>query len=258
MVVVVPRLKYRTLRFLLKTIGRLSDGVDLGWRTGFDSGAMLQYVYENEPRGKLGLGKLIDAKFLSNPVWDAVRSRRDLLVHQLTAAIAKYDRPVVFDLAAGLASYLFMLPAGSANFIAGDYDANLVRDGHRKANAAGRTDITFAQNDALNLERFAVRHADILVSSGFFDILTHDDDIRTVLQNGSAITSPGARWVFTVQESHPDLELLRESLVDLNQRPWDLVPRPAGELVRWAEPLGWRLETVAHNAYFGVGTLLRQ
>lgn len=43
-------MKYQILRFLLKIMGKLSKGIILGWRTGFDSGVMLEYV-----RGKMGI-----------------------------------------------------------------------------------------------------------------------------------------------------------------------------------------------------------
>lgn len=29
----------------------------------------------------------------------------------------------------------------------------------------------------------------------------------------------GVRWVFIIEENHPDLKLLQESLVDLKQKP---------------------------------------
>ena len=35
-----------------KPLFRLSDGIRLGWATGFDSGRTLDYVYENRPRGR--------------------------------------------------------------------------------------------------------------------------------------------------------------------------------------------------------------
>lgn len=252
----LKKLQYRILRFLLRTVGKLSDGIRLGWRTGFDSGIMLEYVYENQPRGITPLGVLCDRIFLSNPVWNGVRSRRQLLVTQLEQAISRYDHPQVFDLAAGMGSYLFLLPFARATIIAGDYEAEAVARGQAKAKAQGRSDITFKQNDAFDLAAFAVRQADILVCSGFFDILTQDEQIQTVLKNGSLIAKPGARWVFTIEEHHPDLTLLKESLIDLNQKPWELVPRPAQTLVDWAKPYGWELETLQRNEYFAVGTLL--
>lgn len=251
-------MKYQILRFLLKTVGKLSKGIRLGWRTGFDSGVMLEYVYENKPQGITPLGVLIDKIYLSNKVWDGVRSRRQMLVTQLSDAIAYYDRPQVFDLAAGVGSYLFLLPFDRAKIIAGDYNEEAVDRGKAKALVQGRRDIIFKRNDAFNLTAFASKKADILVSSGFFDILTEDDQIKTVLINGSTITERGARWVFTIEENHPDLKLLQESLVDLNQKPWQLVLRPAQQLVDWAKPYGWELETLQRNDYFAVGTMVKR
>lgn len=251
-------MKYQILRFLLKTVGKLSKGIRLGWRTGFDSGVMLEYVYENKPQGITPIGALIDRIYLSNKVWHGVRSRRRMLVGQLQNAIAQYHHPKVFDLAAGVGSYLFLLPFDRATIIAGDYDDEAVKQGKAKALLQGRSDIIFKHNDAFNLVDFACKEADILVSSGFFDILTEDDQIKTVLVNGSTITKPGARWVFTIEENHPDLRLLQESLVDLNQKPWKLVLRPAQQLVDWAKPYGWELETLEHNEYFAVGTMVKR
>lgn len=251
-------MKYQILRFLLKTVGKLSKGISLGWRTGFDSGVMLEYVYENKPQGITPLGVLIDRIYLSNKVWDGVRSRRQMLVTQLQDAIAQYNRPQIFDLAAGVGSYLFLLPFDRATIVAGDYDEEAVTQGKAKALAQGRKDIIFKRNDAFNLTAFASKKADILVSSGFFDILTEDEQIKTVLKNGSTITEPGARWVFTIEENHPDLKLLQESLVDLNQKPWKLVLRPAQQLIDWAKPYGWEIETLQRNDYFAVGTMVKR
>jgi len=51
---------YTAYRFLLTKIGKQSTGVDLGLNKGFDSGVMLDYVYQNSPSGKGILGKFID------------------------------------------------------------------------------------------------------------------------------------------------------------------------------------------------------
>src|ERR1700719_2823929 len=48
----------------VRIAGRLSRGIGLGWRHGFDSGLSLDYVYKNEPRGSLGVGRLIDKSYL--------------------------------------------------------------------------------------------------------------------------------------------------------------------------------------------------
>lgn len=61
---------YWLLRVGLQTISRLSDSIRLGWRTGFDSGVMLEYIYENQPRGITPLGVWFDHMFTAHPVWD--------------------------------------------------------------------------------------------------------------------------------------------------------------------------------------------
>ena len=57
-------LGFRLQRLGMKTLGRLSRGVRLGLRTGFDSGKTLDYVYENQPRGRLAAGQ-VDRSLLS-------------------------------------------------------------------------------------------------------------------------------------------------------------------------------------------------
>src|SRR5260370_42053841 len=58
-------MKFAVARAGLRAAGRLSRGVDLGWRSGFDSGLSLDYVYENKPHGLLGVGRLIDKSYPS-------------------------------------------------------------------------------------------------------------------------------------------------------------------------------------------------
>jgi SAM-dependent methyltransferase len=259
--VVLKLMKYPLLRFLLSTVGRLSEGIRLGWRTGFDSGVMLEYVYQNQPKGWGGLGRFLDKQYLSHPVWDGVRSRRQLLIQHLQTALTHYPKPqvpVVFDMAAGVGSYLFEIEANRAQFIAGDFAPEAVAAGEQKAKQLNRPDICFKPNNAFEKESLAVQAADVLICSGFFDILVDEAEIHKVLANGSAITQEGARWVFTIQEHHPDLKLLKETMVDLHQKAWELVPRSAEQLIAWAAPYGWVLESLERNAYFAVGTLRRQ
>lgn len=250
-------MRYRLLGTFLRTVGRLSDGVRLGLGRGFDSGVMIEYIYQNLPRGITPLGVAVDRVILNHSISVGVRSRRALLVDQLRAAVNQYEKPVVFDLAAGMGSYLFMIPRGRAMIVAGDFDRESVVLGVARARDAHRPDIRFMRSNAFVLEQMALHDVDILVTSGFFDILTSDGEIRTVLRNGSEITRPGCRWVFTVQEKHPDLRLFREVLVNMHKRPWEQVPRRAEVVAEWAAEHGWRVETLQRNEFFAVGTLLR-
>jgi alpha-beta hydrolase superfamily lysophospholipase len=60
-------LSFGLQRLMLNTLGMLSRGVRLGWQTGFDSGATLDYVYANKPQGITALGRFIDNCYLNTP-----------------------------------------------------------------------------------------------------------------------------------------------------------------------------------------------
>lgn len=241
----------------LRTLGRLSDGVRLGFATGFDSGTLVDYVYRNEAHGITPLGVLFDRLFLDHPVWRGVRARRGLLIAQLRDALARYERPTLFDVAAGPASYLFSLPRG--RYLAGDIsDAELAR-GADRAQRQGRDDIHFVKSDAFDVATWPRERLDVLVASGFFDILVGREDVERLLAAGSAATAAGARWVFTVMERHTDLRLLRTALVDFRKRPWVAVTRRAEDVVELAGRHGWRPERIEREAhgFFAVATVLR-
>src|SRR5207302_8284459 len=89
---------------------RLSRGLHLGWRNGFDSGLSLDYVYENKPRGSLGVGRLIDKSYLNSIGWRGIRQRKANLKNALKNLIEKLhteERPVrILDIAAGAGRYV--------------------------------------------------------------------------------------------------------------------------------------------------------
>src|SRR4051812_42983243 len=65
-----PRgLYWSATRLGIKVGGLLSKGLALGQQTGFDSGSTLDYVYENQPRGRTALGRLIDHNYLQSIGW---------------------------------------------------------------------------------------------------------------------------------------------------------------------------------------------
>lgn len=251
------KLYHRLLRLGMRTGGMLSDGIRLGYGTGFDSGTMVDYVYRNEAHGTTPLGKAIDRIMLDHPVWRGVRGRRSVLVRQLTDLLAARPEAAVFDTAAGPGSYLFQLPRG--DLWAGDVNPMEVEAGQGRARLEGRDDIRFVEADAFDPATWPRARFDILVSSGFFDILDDPRDVERLLEAGSMATDVGAHWVFTVMEHHPDLLLLRDVLVDFNGKPWVAVTRSAEEVLALAEPFGWRPVLVEREeqGFFGVATMLR-
>ncbi len=254
---IVRRAGYLLLGIGIRTLGRLSQGIRIGLATGFDSGTIVDYVYRNAAHGTTPLGVWIDRAFLAHPVWQGVRDRRDLLTTALVRAREHYTAPVVFDVAAGPGSYLFALPV-RGELYAGDISPREVAAGVARAAAEGRTDIHFSHADAFDSGTWPVAKPDVLVASGFFDILVDDDEVRRLLDAGTRAAADSARWVYTVMEQHTDTDLLRHSLVDLHGEPWKVRLRTAEQVAAMA-PHGWRLEGVAREprGFFAVATLVR-
>ena len=94
----------------MKGPGRLSRGIDLGWKHGFDSGVMLDYIYQNRAQGLTSLGRLIDRSFLNAIGSRGIRVRRTLLEQALRRLIAETHaagRPVrLLDIASGPGRYV--------------------------------------------------------------------------------------------------------------------------------------------------------
>src|SRR5690606_41644550 len=90
----VTRAKWATVRLALGTVGRLSTGISIGHRHGFDSGTMLDYVYRNEPHGRLGIGRILDPVYLDAGGRRAIRPRRRLLPATLRTEIERGPCPV--------------------------------------------------------------------------------------------------------------------------------------------------------------------
>jgi len=250
---------HRFMRILMRTGGRLSDGIRLGYREGFNSGTMVDYVYRDKAHGITPIGTLVDRVMLDHPVWRGVRGRRRLLIGQARAALAERPGQVLFDLAAGPGSYLFEMPRDGAAYWAGDRDPDELARGRARADAEGRDDIHFVQSDAFDPATWPVTEPDLLVTSGFFDLLVDIAEVRRLLAAGTAGTAPGARWVLSAMESHTDLLLLRDVLVDWDRKPWIAVTRSADEIAEEARPFGWEPVTIQREplGLFAVATLRR-
>src|SRR5438477_6626814 len=102
--------RFAVARAGLKVAGRLSRGVEIGWRCGFDSGLSLDYVYKNEPHGWTALGRVVDKSYLNSIGWRGIRQRKANLNKTLRDLILKMNRenrPVrILDIAAGAGRYI--------------------------------------------------------------------------------------------------------------------------------------------------------
>ncbi len=72
----INSISYSIQKLLLNQLGSLSQGISIGLKYGFDSGVTLDYVYENEAKGKTFIGKLIDQNYLNSIGWKGIRQRK--------------------------------------------------------------------------------------------------------------------------------------------------------------------------------------
>ncbi len=261
-------LYYGVTRFLFSTAGRLSDGIDLGHRYGFDSGVMLEYVYRNQSNGKFGVGKLIDRVYLNAPGWKGIRNRGKLLTENLQAVIVeehvRKQRPLtIVDLACGGGRYVLDALDGlpehiAVNAVLRDYREENVRSAQNLADEMG-VKVTTEQADAFSnadLAGLIELQPDIIIVSGLHEIIDDNALVRNHFRQISALLEIGGRLVYTIQPEHPQHELIARVLPSHTGELWVMRLRPATTTKLWAEFAGFQIDQkqMEEQNIFGVVT----
>ncbi len=208
-------------RLGLRTLGRLSHGIDLGCRTGFDSGASLDHVYEDRAAGRIGIGRLVDRVYLDAPGWRGVRVRRRQLGELIRLACERVTAagrtPHLLDPAAGHGRYLLdvLESVPEATALLRDLLPGNVREGSariRERGLEGR--VRFEQGDAFDSGALAAvtPRPDVAVVSGLFELFPENDAVRRSLSGLAAAVAPGGWLVYTNQPWHPQLEMIARLL----------------------------------------------
>jgi hypothetical protein len=143
---------------VLRTLGRLSAGIDLGFRHGFDSGLMMEYVYDNRPQGRGWLGRIIDRTYLGAIGWRGIRIRKANLETVLAGLIAERRQAgqgtMIADLAAGTGRYLLDVLAAHGEdgirAVMRDLAPAGLEQGRRRAEALGLRNVVFETGDAFD------------------------------------------------------------------------------------------------------------
>src|SRR5439155_6205596 len=172
----------------LKTGGRLSEGIRLGWQTGFDSGRTLDYVYQNKPRGLTPIGKCIDYFYLNSIGWRGIRARRENLGRALRNCISethRAGRPVrILDIASGPGRYVLEtikeMPHVPASALLRDYQqANLEAARSLSEELGVRQAVAFAHGDAFDRESLAtiMPRPTIAIVSGLYELIPENDRV---------------------------------------------------------------------------------
>ncbi len=231
---------YAVQRLAMKTGGRLSRGIRLGWRTGFDSGQSLDYVYENRARGALGVGRLIDRAYLNSIGWVGVRQRKVHLERMLRDAIeqvrASGQSVRLLDIATGCGRYVLeTIQAVGANNITAllrDFTPANLEAGRKLAAELGLTNVTFEQGDAFDGESLAAIQPkpNIAIVSGLYELFPDNRRVLASLRGVAAALEPGGYLIYTGQPWHPQLEMIARVLQNRDGAPWIMRRRTQEEL----------------------------
>lgn len=210
-------------RLTLATLGRLSDGIRLGWQTGFDSGSTLDYVYRNQASGITPLGRFGDLMYLNSIGWRGIRQRKLHLQEVISQAIAQLKQagmPVrLVDIAAGHGRYVLDALVNNADHVEHlqlrDYSDINVTAGRQLIAQRGLQDkARFDQGDAFDAADLAALQPrpTLAIVSGLYELFPGNGGIRDSLAGLAAAVPPGGYLIYTNQPWHPQLEMIARTL----------------------------------------------
>ncbi|PWW12868.1 bifunctional alpha/beta hydrolase/class I SAM-dependent methyltransferase [Mangrovibacter plantisponsor] len=232
---------YAALSLGMKTLGRQSRGMSLGYETGFDSGSTLDYVYRNEPEGKGILGRMIDRQYLSSIGWRGIRVRKEHLQQMIAQAVARLHsngQPVrVVDIAAGHGRYVLDAlekQAGIDSILLRDYSELNVEKGRAMIEARGLGQLAqFTTGDAFDYGSLAelAPSPTLGIVSGLYELFQDNSAVSTSLAGLAAAIPPGGILIYTGQPWHPQLKTIAYTLTShRNGIPWMMRVRSQGEM----------------------------
>nr|MDJ0814469.1 bifunctional alpha/beta hydrolase/class I SAM-dependent methyltransferase [Woeseiaceae bacterium] len=233
----------------MRTLGRLSDGLRLGWKTGHNSGDSLDYVYENTARGVTPVGRMIDRTYLNAAGWQAMRERQHILETKLREAIQHLlDRgePVrVMDVATGRGRYVLDIlkefEGRDVSAVLRDRSEYSLEQGRKLAADMGLSNVSYVAGDAFDTQSLlAVNPApNIAIVSGLFELFPDNSRILATLEGLSGLVGPGGYLIYTNQPWHPQLEEIARTCVDWDGKPWIMRRRTQAEMDELAAMAGF-------------------
>jgi alpha-beta hydrolase superfamily lysophospholipase/SAM-dependent methyltransferase len=231
---------FALLRGAMKTGGRLSRGIQLGWEAGFDSGRTLDYVYENQPQGVTPLGRAIDRGYLASIGWRGIRVRKTNLQTILRSAIESTHaegKPVrLLDIASGPGRYdletIRDLPSIPITAVLRDYKPENVAAARRLAEEFGLKNVTTMQGDAFDRASLAslMPKPTVAIVSGLYELFPANEPVMNSLRGLADAIETGGYLVYTNQPWHPQVEFIARVLTNREGRPWIMRRRTQAEM----------------------------
>jgi alpha-beta hydrolase superfamily lysophospholipase/SAM-dependent methyltransferase len=235
------RLGFAAQKIGMATVGRLGRGVQLGWKTGFDSGRTLDYVYENRPQGSAVVGRWIDRSYLESIGWKGIRKRKIHLEQLLQSAIRRVRnaaQPVrLLDIAAGPGRYVLETLANDRGddlsaLLSDNVPANL-EAGRKLAGKLGLQDkVRFQLGDAFDEIALAATEPapNVAIVSGLYELFADNQMVLRSLRGVARAMREGGYLVYTGQPWHPQVEMIARVLINRDGAPWIMRRRTQREM----------------------------
>lgn len=224
-------LKISCLKVAVDSVGKLSNGIALAEKEGFTSGKMLDYIYKNEPSGKLFIGKIIDKIYLNHPGWQDVRNRKNNLCLNLKDAInmvlEQKNDVRICDVASGPARYvietLTEYKDKSVSAEIRDIDERWLSDAKEIASEKGIILDTKIANALEEKDFVFEKQPDIMIASGFYDWFDKKEVLQKSMQLIYNSLPYGGYFVFSIQAGHYALSLTNQIFKDFNNHQLKMV-----------------------------------
>ncbi|MEA3210266.1 MAG: hypothetical protein QOE70_3323 [Chthoniobacter sp.] len=259
-------LSARLQRVVFGSVGKLSEGISLGHRAGFDSGETLDYVYENRPRGLTPLGRVMDRAYLESPGWTGIRLRRLHLEEMLRDAIRELHaaRQIVriFDAACGGGRYVLETLAElreiPASAVLRDYKHQNLDVAERLRRRLGLAQVKIMHGDAFDPASYTTiqPRPNIGIVSGLLELFPGNDAARVCLGGFARAIAPGGLLIYTNQPWHPQLRFIAGVLRNREGEPWIMRRRTQEEMDELVREAGFVKEAQAVDQW-GIFTVSR-
>ena len=246
---------WQFVRSTLKYASKMSDGIKLGFETGFDSGSTLDYVYRNEPSGTSKLGRFFDYLYLQSIGWRGIRQRKthlEQLLKQIIEELQQSEQVNIVDIAAGHGRYILetinQIADKPNSVLLRDYSDINIRDGQALIAQQGLGDIVrFEKGDAFSREELSQLSPkpNLAVVSGLYELFGDNQLLRQSLLGLADVIPHGGYLIYTNQPWHPQLEFIARALTSHRQgQPWIMRRRTQLEMDQLVEEAGFSKVTM--------------
>ncbi len=245
-------LYWSSLRLALRLGGWLSKGLRIGRRYGFNSGTMLDYVYQNRPKGLTPLGRALDRAYLNAVGWKGIRQRKPHLEELLRSAIERVreaGEPLhILDIAAGRGRYVLDVveaiePRPQSVMLRDISDVNVEAATQSIAHRRLSDIVTFTKGDAFDTDGIAAiePHPTVAIVSGLYELIPDNAPVRASLEGLGRAVRDGGYLIYTGQPWHPQLEMIARTLTDHKHgAPWIMRCRTQVELDQLVAAAGFK------------------